>query len=173
MVRAISVVALAVVLAGCGKAAGPSQTTTNAACALIAQPEQLFGAGAEIVGANDIGAGSCHFGSQDGRRGGDIIVFDGTAAATQYRQLAQKWAEVNRSPLQSVPELGDEAQLAGDLPGYQTQIVLRKGQSTVALLAWSGDPQIGGDDLALRMATAVAQALPASGLRRGGAGKAG
>src|SRR5262249_45466971 len=126
----------------------------------------LFGANAEAqaIAPLDTMAGVCHFRAADGRRGGDLIVYTaqslhGSTAAAQFAHFTQTWAGQTVTPLAPVAGVGDEAQIAPDLPGYQTQMVLRKGDKVAAILAWSGDPAITGEALARQMASAVAGKL--------------
>ena len=156
---------LALALAGCGKS-GSSAPSNVDACAMIAPSQDLFGANGEAqsIAPLDAMAGVCHFRSADGRRGGDLIIYTaqslhGSTAAAQFAHFTQSWAGMTTTPLARVASVADEAQIATDLPGYQTQIVLRKGDQVAAILAWSGDPAMTGEALARRMASAVAAKL--------------
>ena len=153
---------MALALTGCG-GASPGAHGGADACAMIAKPASLFGPGAESApGASlEAIAGSCSWRSADGRRGGDLIVFTaqslgGVTPAAQVAQLSHAWDAMTETPLAPIAGLGDEAQIATDLPGYQTQIVWRKGDKVAAVLAWSGDPAITGETLARHMAQAAA-----------------
>lgn len=155
---------LALALAGCGKSSTHASGSVDA-CALIA-PSSLFGVNAEAqaIAPFDTMAGVCHFRSADGRRGGDLIVYTaqslhGSTAAAQFAHFTQSWAGTTATPLAPVTSLGDEAQIATNLPGYQTQIVLRKGDKVAAILAWSGDPAMTGEALARQMASATVAKL--------------
>ena len=64
--------------------------------------------------------------------------------AAQVAHLAENWDAMTETPLAPIAGLGDEAQIATNLPGYQTQIVFREGDKAVAVLAWSGDPALRG-----------------------------
>jgi len=162
VVRAALVFVAVLAFASCGKSGGASVGGVNV-CAMTAQPDALFGPHAEgVTGAKlDAFAGSCSWRSADGRRGGDVVLYTAqsmgsTTPAEQLHHLAQAWDATTETPLAPVAGLGDEAQIATDLPGYQTQIVWRKGDKVAAVLAWSGDPAITGEALARRMAHATA-----------------
>lgn len=153
--RAASVAAL-LLLAACGKSGSSSPAANNEACAMIADAKPLFGGDAETstsAPADSI-ASACHWQSADGRRGGDLIVF---TPATQIADVAKKWGGMTATPLAAVAHVGDEAQIATDLPGYQAQIVFRKGTKVVGLLAWSGDPAMTSEALARAMATGASR----------------
>ena len=129
-------------------------------------PADLFGANAEAqaIAPFDTMAGVCHFRAADGRRGGDLIVYTaqslhGSTAAAQFAHFTESWQGQTATPLAPVAGVGDEARIAINLPGYQTQIVLRKGDRVAAILAWSGDPGMTGEALARQMATGVAAKL--------------
>ncbi|HVY84668.1 MAG TPA: hypothetical protein VG943_06020, partial [Caulobacterales bacterium] len=97
MSKFVAVVALALLVASCGRPGGGAQHAgSGAACALIAQPEALFGTGVQSSAAGDVGAGSCRWESTDGRRGGDVILYDaaslGNVAPHDFvAQTAQRW----------------------------------------------------------------------------------
>ena len=157
---------LALSLASCGKAAVSAQGAD--VCAMLAHPDALFGAGAEstVGAAVDAFAGSCQWHSADGRRGGDLVLYTtrslgAVTPAAQVAHLAENWDAMTETPLAPIAGLGDEAQIATNLPGYQTQIVFREGDKAVAVLAWSGDPALSGEALARQMAQAAATSLAA------------
>lgn len=157
--------ALSLMLAGCAKS-GSSALGGVDACALIARPQMLFGAGAEIDPGRvlDTMAGTCSWRSADGRRGGDLIVYTsqslhGVTPTAQFEHFTDAWSKLTLTPLAPIADLGDEGQIATDLPGYQTQIVVAKGNRVIAILAWSGDPALSGEALGRRMAQAAGAAL--------------
>ena len=169
--RTLTLIALAATLAACEQGGGRSETSaSNEACALIADAATIFGAGAQIVanaGEAPIAA-VCQFTSADGTRSGEVLLFTAAsmgaiAPADQLATLAQAWGAATETPLAPVENLGDEAQLATDLPGYQTQIVFRKGQSVIAVLGSSGDAQMSGEEIARALASDAAARLPAAG----------
>ncbi len=156
--------ALTLALAACGKS-GSSAPGRVDACAMLVAPA-LFGphAEAQAIAPLDTMAGVCHFRSADGRRGGDLIVYTaqslrGSTVAAQFAHFTQSWAGMTATPLAPVTGVGDEAQIATNLPGYQTQVVLRKGDKIAAILAWSGDPTMTGEALARQMAQQAATHL--------------
>lgn len=162
-----AVAALLLVLAACGQGGGGSPLRGEVdACALLGSPDVLFGAGAEALASDgERGmAGVCQLLSADGRRGGDIIVFTpaslgATAPAAFVAETAMKWDSFTDNAIEPVAGLGDEAQIATDMYGYQTQIVLRKGDRVALIAARSGDAALNGEALARRMAEAAAAAL--------------
>ncbi len=164
--------ALAALLSACGpsgdsKGQAPSAEARHVdACALIADPSALFGAGAEAIDSPgyDAMAGVCQWQSADGRRGGDLIIYTAAslgavAAPAQLATLTESWDATTETPLEALEGIGDEAQLATELPGYQAQIAFRKGDIVVAIAARSGDPAINDVVLATRMAQAAAGGL--------------
>jgi hypothetical protein len=158
----------AVVLAGCGPSGGrrdgPTSAADNAACALIGDGAQIFGAGASHFGYQgvDAFAGSCEFSSADGKRGGEIILYTpaslhGVSPQAQMQTVATAgWDSQTETPLTSIPGLGAASQMAVDLPGYQTQIAFVKGGSLVLVSARSGDDAVSGEQIARAMAQAAA-----------------
>lgn len=169
MKRTILAIAMGVALASCGQGGGgpaaPEAMTTAGACALVTQPDAVFGAGASAVPANDLpgATGSCSFASTDGLRSGDIIAYSAqslgaTTPDAQIASLSSRWAENGVTPA-AVEGLGDSAQIAVGLPGDQTQIVLRKGDNLATIVATSGDPALTSEQLARDVAAQVAAAL--------------
>lgn len=164
MIRAsVLFVASALALAGCGPskapAAKPAVTVGHIdACALLGDASAIFGKGA--VAAPDDGlddmVGVCRVQSADGRFTGDVVVYDGAKAADHYKAALAQWDGWTETPLATVDGVGDEAQIATDLPGYQTQIAFRKGERVVLIAGRSGDAKITGEDVARRMAKAAA-----------------
>ncbi|MES1198874.1 MAG: hypothetical protein ABUS48_02730 [Pseudomonadota bacterium] len=165
MLRTISAIAIVLLFASCGRPNGAADTQTSEACALIAHPEALFAADAQIAAGHDVGSASCRWISADGKRGGELIIFSGAklGAATAQAFLAEtteRWGKAQPDfPLEPVSGVGDEAQMANHLPGYQTQIVFRKGERVVTVQAWSGDAALSGEQLARRLAQAADAAL--------------
>jgi hypothetical protein len=161
------IVAALLVLAGCGPSGnrhgGPTSAADNAACALIGDGAQIFGAGASHFGypGIDAFAGSCEFSSADGKRGGEIILYTpaslhGVSPQAQMQIVATGWDRQTETPLTSISGLGEASQMAVDLPGYQTQIAFVKGGSLVLVSARSGDNAISGEQIARAMAQAAA-----------------
>ncbi len=154
-------------LAACGQGGGRSEASaSNEACALIADASAIFGADPNIVAnAGDAPiAAVCQFSSADGTRSGEVLLFNadsmgGANPADQLATLAQAWDGATETPLQPIANLGDEAQLATDLPGYQTQIVFRQGANVVAVLGSSGDARKSAEQIARALAAAAASSL--------------
>jgi hypothetical protein len=167
MRNVLSVTLFALTLAACGGDGGgaPSQSAgDNAACALVADAVATFGASPDINGYEGPApiAASCAFASADGVRSGEVVLFTqaslgAVTAADHVATLTQTWDAATETPLQPVPELGAEAQLAADLPGYQTQIVFVKGADVIAVLGSSGDEAMTGERIARALAAAAAQ----------------
>ncbi|MDX2275708.1 MAG: hypothetical protein NW206_09690 [Hyphomonadaceae bacterium] len=172
MRKSVGVALIAFALSGCGggdggAGAGPDpEVANNPACMLVADPADIFGENADIVGYEGPApiAASCGFTSADGTRSGDVVLFttqtmgaisrDGQVAA-----LVESWDAATETPLELVAELGEGAQLAKDLPGYQTQIVFTKGDDVIAVLGSSGDAVMSGEQIARALA-AAANAAP-------------
>ncbi|MCA8885526.1 MAG: hypothetical protein KDA35_02815, partial [Hyphomonadaceae bacterium] len=70
-------------------------------------------------------------------------------------EIIENWDAQTETPLAPVPELGEGAQIATDLVGYQTQILLRQGDRLILIMAGSGDSAITGEALARNMANAI------------------
>jgi hypothetical protein len=166
--RAIAILSLVLVAAACGKASAPSSAGPVAhreACALIAAPEALFGAGAVAAGDDGLGdmAGYCRFESADGARNGELILYTAASLgavkpADRMAETVTKWDAMTQTPLAPIDDLGDAAQIATDLPGYQTQIVFTKADQLVLISAASGDTKMSGAALARAMAKAATAA---------------
>lgn len=159
-------------LTACGKSAEHGSTNAsrdNPSCALIGDATTLFGAGAQHFGypGLDAMAGTCEFISADGRRSADIITYTpeslhGVTPEAQMQTVTTAWDSQTETPLAAIDGLGDAAQVATDLPGYQTQIAFRKGGTLVLISARSGDDAITGEQLARNMAAAAATTLAAA-----------
>jgi hypothetical protein len=158
-------------LSACGQGGGGSQSagpaSDNEACALLGDASAIFGANAQTIGYAGLDgmAATCEFASADGARGGDIITYttQSLGAVTpqaKLAEIAQAWDAQTETPLAAIEGLGEEAQIAVDLPGYQTHIAFRKGDTLVLIAARSGDHSITGEALARRMATAAAASAP-------------
>ena len=163
--RTLTVIALAATLAACGQGGGGRGETSasNEACALVADAAAIFGPDAQIVAnAGDAPiAAVCQFSSADGSRSGEVLLFTTASMgaanpADQFATLTQTWDSATETPLQPIENLGEEAQLATDLPGYQTQIAFRQGAHVVAVLGSSGDARMSGEQIARALATAAA-----------------
>lgn len=168
MVKRAWLLGLGLALAACGGGGGEKSRAAPGevdVCALIAAPEALFGADAEIIGGagDDAMAGVCQWQSADGRRGGDAIVYTAHSLGdvtldARMAEIVAAWDGLTETPLAPVEGLGEAAQIAIDLPGYQTQIVFKKGDRLVLILGRSGDPALEGEALARAMASAIASA---------------
>ncbi|HVV33690.1 MAG TPA: hypothetical protein VHC73_10735 [Vitreimonas sp.] len=162
--------ALVLALAACGQA-GPHRPSgsagDNEVCQMLGDPTALFGANTSVAGyrgIEDMGP-TCEFSSADGVRNGEIVTFTtaslkGATLQAKMQETLAKWDALTATPLTSVAGLGEGAQMATDLPGYQTQIAFIKGDTLVLIQARTGDADTArGADLARRMATTVAAAL--------------
>jgi hypothetical protein len=162
----------AIALVACGKGAEHSSANASrddASCTLIGDATALFGAGAQHFGypGLDAMAGTCEFISADGKRSADIIAYTpeslhGVTPEAQMQTVTTAWDNQTETPLAAIDGLGDAAQIAIDLPGYQTQIAFRKGGTLVLISARSGDDANTGEQLARNMATAAATTLAAT-----------
>lgn len=161
-----AILALSLAACGSGGGGGSNAAAHAPACAAIGEPSALFGADVQIAGyagpARPDGIGStCEFMSADGRRGGDVILYTAASlgsvtAQAKFAEIVADWDADTETPLAPVNSLGDEAQIAVDLPGYQTHIAIRKGDTLILIAGRSGDPAVSGEQLARRMAAAVA-----------------
>lgn len=165
MTKFTAALILAAMLAACGQGAqrdGGGASASNEACTLLADTTPLFGASADVVGYAGLEgmAATCEFASADGARGGEIILYttQSLGAVTPDAQLAEvleKWDSQTETALALVEALGESARIATDLPGYQTHIAFRKGDTLILVAARSGADAITGEELARRMAQAI------------------
>lgn len=165
--------AFALALAACGPSGGASRgapgssSTDNDACRALGDAAALFGADADVHGYRGLDdmAATCEFASADGARSGDVILYTAqslgaTTAETRMAEIVQQWDAQTATPLAAVEGSGEAAQIATDLPGYQTQIAFRKGGSLVLIAARDGGvDERAGEALARRMADAAAASV--------------
>lgn len=170
MKRLLISAACLAVLAACGQPGqGPaSPVASTEACDLIGHPQAIFGEGLEQVGYGRVGAmaATCSFQSADGRRSGDVLVSTpesrgGESAEAIMADAIERWDAQTDTPLAPLEGLGEEARIAVDLQGYQTQIVFRRNGAVVMVMGSSGDPAMSGEAIARRLAEAASQALAA------------
>jgi hypothetical protein len=170
----LALASVSLLLAACGRAQehpGAASVTAhdNAACALIGDGTRLFGAGAQHFGYRGLDrfAASCEYSSADGRRGGEIILYTPeslhhVSPQAEMQTVTATWADQADTPLAAVEGVGDAAQIATGLPGYQTQIAFRKGSSLVLIAGRSGDSTVTGEQIARGMAALAATQLPSA-----------
>jgi hypothetical protein len=151
-------------LAACGQGgAGRLSGAASDACAMLGDPAPLFGADADVAGYRGIDqmAASCEFSAADGARAGEIVTYTaaslvGASPESKMQEFLQKWASQTATPLASVAGI-EGAQLATDLPGYQSQVAFVKHNVLVLIQAHTGDANTApGADLARRMAARAA-----------------
>lgn len=168
MKRLLMTVACFAALAACGQGGQPRSGpgASSEACALIADPQAIFGEGAEQVGYGrlDTMAASCEFQSADAHRSGEVIIstpasLGGATAEANMAATIERWDAQTETPLAPVEGLGEDARIATDLPGYQTQIVFRQNGNVVMVMGSSGDQAMSGEDIARRLAQAASQSL--------------
>ncbi|MFT3729358.1 MAG: hypothetical protein QM759_16155 [Terricaulis sp.] len=158
--------AFVLALAACGQSGtgGAGGSSANSAtCQLLGDPTPLFGANAIASGYGKLAGGavpaSCEFQSADGAKAGEVVTIE-NATPAQLQETLQKWDAQTETPLAPVDGLGEGAQMATDLPGYQTQIAFLKGTTLVLIQARTSELESAHSaDLAKRMAAAVAGAL--------------
>lgn len=165
------------ILAACGPSgshsggAGPRSDNTdhNAACAALGDANAVFGAGAVVNGYPGLEGmdATCEFESASGDRGGEVITYTAQSLGAvtldaKMTEIVQAWDAQTETPFAAVQGLGEGAQIANDLPGYQTQITFRKGDTLVLIAARSGANSPTGEALARQMATAVNGTLAAA-----------
>jgi hypothetical protein len=158
-------------LAACGQG-GQRQAGSSAsgeACALIPEPDAIFGQNAQQVsyGRLDAIAASCEFQSADGARSGEVTLstpasLGSVTAEASMADTVEKWGEATEAPLGTLEGLGDDARIATDLPGYQTQIVFRQGGKVVMVMGGSGDDAMSGEQIARGLAQSASHALSAA-----------
>lgn len=88
-----------------------------------------------------------------------------TAASLRAVKPADRFAEtiakldtMTETPLAALEGSSEGAQIATDLPGYQTQIAFAKADKLVLISANSGDEKMTGEAIARAMAKAAASA---------------
>ncbi|WP_395644990.1 hypothetical protein [Terricaulis sp.] len=151
-------------LAACGQGAGrPQEAAGGGNCALLTDANAIFGADVQAVGQRGIEGmdATCQWTSADGARSGEIVTYTAQSLGSvtvqaKFDETVQKWDAQTETPLAAVEGLGDAAQIATDLPGYQTQIVFRKGDTLVLVMGGSGDSAMSGEQIARAIATQVA-----------------
>ncbi|MBX3429766.1 MAG: hypothetical protein KF779_09310 [Hyphomonadaceae bacterium] len=163
--KKLLLVAAVALLSACGSGGqrGPENAgASNAACTLIPDASALFGAGADVVGYAGLDGmeATCEWTSADGARSGDIVLYTAVSLGSvtldaKTAEIIENWDAQTETPLAPVPELGEGAQIATDLVGYQTQILLRQGDRLILIMAGSGDSAITGEALARNMANAI------------------
>jgi hypothetical protein len=171
MKRPVFAAACLAALAACGQA-GELRSGSGAsqeACALIAAPQAIFGDGFEQSGYGRLRtmAASCEFQSADARRSGEVIIatpasLGRVTAEANMADIVAMWDGQTETPLAALDGLGEEARIASDLPGYQTQIVFRQNGNVVMVMGSSGDEAMSGEEIARRLAHAASQALAAA-----------
>ena len=171
--QSVALAVLALTLAACGPSGngehrgGPSSDALNDACRALGDATAIFGADADVrgyAGLEDM-ASTCEFASADGAHAGEIILYTAQSlgeknAETRMGEITQQWDAQTETPLAAIEGVGEAAQLAKDLPGYQVQIAFRKGGSLVLISARSGDARPTDEALARSMAQAAAANLP-------------
>lgn len=170
MRRLLIATSLILALAACGRGgARPDQASSGGGnCALLTDADAILGAGAVATGARGLEGmdGSCHWDSADGTRSADLVTYTtaslgSTTLDAKMAETIEKWDALTETPLAPAEGLGEGAQIATDLPGYQVQIVFRKGDTLVLVLGSSGDSAVTSEQIARRVAASVAGALPA------------
>jgi len=157
----------AIALTACGPSSGGARGGgaggLNDACRALGDAAAIFGANANVQGypGLDDMSGTCEFMSADGAHAGELILYTAQSlgaktAEARMGEITAQWDTQTETPLAAIDGLGDAAQIATDLPGYQTHIAFRKGGSLVLIAARSGDEHLTGEALARRMAQAAA-----------------
>lgn len=165
--RRLLIATFVLALGACGQggssSGGRQEASGGGNCALLTDVDAVFGADVQAVGGGhveDIDA-TCQFTSADGARSGEIVTYTAASLGSvtvqaKYDEVVQKFDAQTETALAAVDGLGDAAQIATDLPGYQTQIVFRKGDTLVLIMGSSGDQAMNGEQIARAMATQVA-----------------
>lgn len=164
--KKLAVLLVVALVGACGSGGAPSAPggagASNAACELIPDAAALFGANPDVAGYRGIDGmdATCTWTSADGARSGDLVLYTAASLGSvtldaKATEIAEKWDSLSQTPLADVAELGDGAQIATDLAGYQTQIMFRQGDRLILIMAGSGDRAITGEALARNMARAV------------------
>lgn len=169
MVRKLLAAAAAIALAACGQGVHRPRGSAadNEVCRMLGDPTPLFGAHAAVAGYRGIAdmGPTCEFMSADGARAGEIVTFTtaslgATTPAAKLQEVLHNWDAQTATPLAPIEGLGEGAQMATDLPGYQTQIAFIKSNTLVLIQARTGDGATAtGADLARRMAATVAASM--------------
>ncbi|MBX3429767.1 MAG: hypothetical protein KF779_09315 [Hyphomonadaceae bacterium] len=170
MKQTILALALAALLAACGQgsapdAAAPGSEVAAGACALVTDPDSVFGPNVQATAANDLPGtdGSCSWASADGLRNADLIHYTtqslgGTTLDAQAATITDQWTQ-NGVTAQTLDEVGDSAQVAAGLVGDSAQAVVRKGDHLIVVVANSGDADLNSEAIVRQVATQAAAAL--------------
>lgn len=166
--RRVLIATFVLALAACGGSGsgGRQEASGGGNCALLTDANAVFGADAQAVGGGRVDdiAGTCQITSADGARSGEIVTYTAASLGSmtvqaKYDEVVQKFDAQTETALAAVDGLGEAAQIATDLPGYQTQIVFRKGDTLVLVMGGSGDSAMSGEQIARRVAAQVAVSL--------------
>jgi hypothetical protein len=162
MIRIAVLIASFALLSACGPSAVIGGAHADA-CALIAKPDALFGAGAQVAGDNGVDdmAGACRFASADGKRSGEVVLYTAESLRkatpdTRLAEVIKRWDAWTETPIVALD--GANGQIATGLPGGQTQIALRNGDQHELILASTGDGAMTSEALARAMAKAAGSA---------------
>lgn len=169
MKYALTALAGVLLLAACGQH-GAAVSRGVDVCALIDQPQTVF---AHAVTATPIASldgegGGCDWASSDGVVTAQAIVYTPTTlprggdAPTTLPAAMDALVERLRGMSQSMPgavEGLEGAVLFRDMPGAQIEIVARKGENVIVLMARTDDAALASETLAQRLATALAGKL--------------
>lgn len=172
MKRILLAFAYVAALSACGQGSsrsGAGAGASNEACALVSNPAAIFGEGVEQVGYGGLEniAASCELQSADGARSGEVLIFTpaslgSVTAEANFAETVEKWDALTETPPAPVEGLGEDARIATDLPGYQTQIVFRQNGNVIAVMGSSGDSAVSGEQIARALAQSASQSLAAA-----------
>lgn len=174
MKRICTAVVLSIAVGGCGEArtGNPETTPASAAtpapvaasnatgdpCALISDTTAVFGR--TVTASREPMPNMCRWQTDDAAMTASLIVHGSGWSAmgdpqTAYDQMAGTLAEFGAT--EPVAGLGDQA--IATQPGSQVQIVFRKGAVAANVGASSSDTSMSSEELAKRIARAVAERL--------------
>ena len=160
------VVTGALLLAGCGPAKPGAARGDADVCAMVADPNAVFGRAveSEADAAFAATAGGCRWRASDGVVMADAALFspesmrgdpDGATAQAMYDKLVASIDALTDLPVEPVEGLGDKATRALEAKGDQTQIVVLSGDRVWLVRAASAAPGLEGAALTERLARAL------------------
>lgn len=164
--------ALSAALSACGQGGGGGGEQVGdprfaSLCNEIADDAAVFGRDMAGEWQEPMGAmvSDCRWSSEDGVMLGEAVFYteeslradaDNPTPADLIKNMKAKWDDWTETEPRALAGIGDEAVMYKDMPGYQAQVVLRKGDVVALVLASSGDARLASAELAERLAGAVA-----------------
>lgn len=169
-----ALLALAIGLSACGNNGGVQKGEGEIVgdprfgeiCTAISEDDAIFGRGVALESLQPLESivSDCRWTSEDGAILAEVAFYtadslradaDNPSPAALVTNMSAAWAKLINGAPQPLAGQGDEAVLFADMPGYQTQIAMRKGDVAVLVLANSGAENLSSAELAERLSAAI------------------